>query len=281
MKAALLVLALASTVTLAQAGQNCEASRPTTAEVVNGLELAQAVQQALQASGAEVALIARAGQDLSRHGLRWSHLGFAYREAGPGQAPRWRVLHKLNFCGTARGELFRQGLGEFFLDKPHRYEASVQPLAPWLQQQLLPLLQSDAAAAALHQPHYSMVAYAQGLRYQQSNQWLLETLAAAAAPALVQERWQAQQWLRQSGYQPGVLQLDAMTRLGARVAMPHVAFDDHPSADRYAGRIATVTVESVQRFVSLRGLGQMPTVLRLPAVRVPAAPPEPAPRSPA
>ena len=75
-------------------------------QVEQGLGLAQATLQALDASGAEVVLLARAGQDLSKYGLRWSHLGFAYRQDGV-----WRVLHKLNHCGTDESALYRQGLG--------------------------------------------------------------------------------------------------------------------------------------------------------------------------
>ena len=36
----------------------------------------------------------------------------------------WRVAHKLNHCGTAEGALYRQGLGDFFLDRPHLYQAA-------------------------------------------------------------------------------------------------------------------------------------------------------------
>ena len=96
----------------AQAGQSCGTEPPTVDEIHRGMDQAQATAQALDASGADVVMLARAGQNLSEYGLRWSHLGFAYRTADG----NWRVLHKLNECGTAEGALFRQGLGEFFMD---------------------------------------------------------------------------------------------------------------------------------------------------------------------
>ena len=40
------------------------------------------------------------------------------------------------------------------------------------------------------------------------------------------------------------------TRLGARLTRANVEFDDHPSGDRFAGRIATVTVDSVFDWLS-------------------------------
>jgi hypothetical protein len=233
-----LVLSLAGT---ARAGQACEEGKPTVRELAAGMELAAHTAAALDASGAKVVLLARAGQDLSRYGLRWSHFAFAYRQ----DDGAWRVVHKLNTCATTQANLFRQGLGQFFNDRPFRYEAAFVVPTPELQQRLLPLLQDNTALARLHQPRYSMVAYAFGTRYQQSNQWALETLAMAAEPGANTSRSQAQAWLRWQGYRPGVLHLDTFTRLGARLTRANIEFDDHPTGDRFAGHIATVTVDSV------------------------------------
>lgn len=238
----LLTLALAATfaaIAPAHAGRTCEPGRITARELADGMELAARTAKQLDASGAQVVVLARAGQDLSAYGLRWSHFGFAYRQ-GDGA---WRVVHKLNACGSDRADLFRQGLGEFFNDKPFRYEAAYVVPDPTLQAKLLPLLQDNAAVQRLHTPRYSMVAYAWGTRYQQSNQWALETLAMAAE-ASIASREQAQGWLRGQGYRPSVLRIDTFTRLGARLTRANVAFDDHPNGDRFAGRIATVSVDS-------------------------------------
>ena len=122
------------------------------------------------------------------------------------------MLHKLNHCGTAEAAVYRQGLGPFFLDSPFRYEAAFLPLAPTLAAQLRPLLQDNARGTQLHAPRYSMLAYPWATRYQQSNQWAIETLAIAAAGAA--DRSQAQAWLQAQGYQPTVLQLGPLTRPG-------------------------------------------------------------------
>jgi hypothetical protein len=55
--------------------------------------------------------------------------------------------------------LYRQGLAEFFLDDPHRYEAAYAVPSPELQQQLLPLLRDNARAAHWHQRRYNLLAY--------------------------------------------------------------------------------------------------------------------------
>lgn len=252
-----LLLALAATGS-AQAGRACEEQPLSLRQIEQGMDLAERTARALEASGAQVVLLARAGQDLSRYGLRWSHLGFAYREAGPaGQPPVWRVLHKLNHCGTARGDLYRQGLGDFFLDRPQRYEAAFAVLDPALQQALLPRLrEAGAPLRGLHEPRYNMVAFAWGRGYQQSNQWALENLAAVACEQPRPDRAAAQAWLRQRGYQPTALQLSTVTRLGARLSQAHIAFDDHPTAQRFAGRIETVTVDSIFAWLPRAGLGQ-------------------------
>jgi hypothetical protein len=243
----------------AHAGQPCEVRplRPDTA--ARALELAQRTARTLDASGADVVVLARVGQDLSRHGLRYSHLGYAVREA-PGKP--WRVVHKLNQCGTPTAALYRQGLAEFFLDDLHAYEAAVTVPTPDLQASLKPLLLDDARAATLHTARYNMVAYPWSTRYQQSNQWALETLALAAEPTAT-SRERAQAWLRFKGYEPTTLRVSTVTRLGARLTQAHVEFDDHPGERRFAGRIDTVTVESVHQFMQRTGLAGPVKLVRL------------------
>ncbi|MCF8206514.1 MAG: DUF2145 domain-containing protein [Methylotenera sp.] len=256
MKRALAAAALALTlVAPAHAGRSCEEKPPTTAQVEQGLRLAEATLRALDASGADVAVLARAGQDLSKYGLRWSHLGLAYRQDGV-----WRVVHKLNHCGTDEAAVYRQGLGEFFLDNPFRYEAAFVVLKPELQQALLPVLTDNTRVARFHEPRYSMVAYAFGTRYQQSNQWALETLAGAAAPGVVSRR-AAQDWLQSQGYQPTDLHLSTLTRLGGRLTRANIAFDDHPSARRFSSHIDTVTVDSMFAWLQRAGLSQAPQLV--------------------
>jgi len=249
----------------AWAGRSCEAHPPTPASVASGLRLAQRTHEALEAQyvrdGTQVVLLARAGRDLSKHGLRYSHLGIAFRSRDAQGRPTWRVLHKLNACGTATADLWRQGLGPFFLDDLWRYETAWVVPTPEVQRQLLALLADDARAVRLHQRPYSIVSYAWGQRYQQSNQWALETLAMAVEPA-ANTRERAQAWLRLRGYEPTALHLDALTRLGGRISSANVAFDDHPDAKRFRDRIETVTVDSIFTWMQRAGLGGAPVRLQ-------------------
>jgi hypothetical protein len=236
----------------AHAGRPCDNPAPRAANVQRSLELAERTRRALDASGAQVVVLARAGQDLGRYGLRWSHLGWAYKEP-TFSGGRWRVVHKLNQCGTAQADLYRQGLGEFFLDDLFQYRAAYAVPTPAVQQHLLALLRDNGRAAQLHTPAYNMLAYPWAQQYQQSNQWAIETLALAQDDAAT-TRERAQAWLRLKGYEPTVLHLSALTRLGARVGMANVAFDDHPNSKRFADRIETITVDSVFEWLPRAGL---------------------------
>jgi hypothetical protein len=255
MKEALVTLMLCVSA-LAHAGRSCETRAPDAHSVQRGLELAARTAQALDDSGAQVVVLARAGQDLSRYGLRWSHFGLAYRDAGG-----WRVVHKLNQCVSASADIYRQGLAEFFLDDPFEYRAAYAVLALEAQERLQPLLRDNARAALLHTQAYSMVAYPWAQTYQQSNQWALETLALALEPAAA-SRERAQAWLQFKGYVPTTLKLGALTRLGARMTAANVAFDDHPNDKRFSDRIETVTVDSVFDWLRRSGLSLAVTELR-------------------
>ena len=225
--------------------------------IEQGLRLAERTLKALDASGASVVVLARAGQDLTKYRLRYSHLGFAYRIDDAQGGHVWRVLHKLNECGSAQADIYRQGLGEFFLDDLWRFQAAWVVPTPEVQEKLLKLLLDEPQSLRLHLRRYNMVAYPWSTQYQQSNQWAIETLAMALTAGTDQSvttRAQAQEWLRDKGYRPSVLRIGALTRLGARLTAANVAFDDHPDEKRYSDQIETVTVDSVFAWFTKAGL---------------------------
>ena len=156
-------------------------------------------------------------------------------------------MHELNQCGTAASNLFNEGLGNFFQDL-HSYEARIVVPSPEVQQRLAAML-ATRTPQRLHSPRYNMLAYPFSTTYQNSNQWLLESWAAAMSEFPVTDRAQAQAWLKLANYRPITLQIPATTRLGARMFRANIAFDDQPFDRRMAGQIDTVTVESVLRFV--------------------------------
>lgn len=250
MRALLAALCLAAAALPAQAGQTCRPEPLGVGEVRASMTLAERTFAALDASGASVALVARAGQDLSKYGVDYSHMGIAVRDHPGG---RWTVVHELNDCGTADSDLYADGVGNFFLTDLYRYRAQVVIPGPALQARLAALMASNAPRR-LHEPHYNMLAYVYGTRYQNSNQWVLEVLAAADAPANVPvaTRAAAQARMKAQGYQPPTVHVPAAARLGARMFRANVAFDDHPFEQRMAGRIDTVTTGAVLAWMRAR-----------------------------
>ncbi|MDK9704850.1 MAG: DUF2145 domain-containing protein [Sulfuritalea sp.] len=264
--ATIAVATLAGATGPALAGQNCEPRRPSLDSIRRDLALAASVAQQLdemaRRDGTRVLLIARAGQDLRQYGLRYSHLGIAYRDdSALSGRDAWRVVHKLNQCGSSQSTLYRQGLAEFFGDGLYAHEAGVVVLKPAIAARLPEQLGDDLLLTTLHEPRYNMLAYPWSGPYQQSNQWAIETLAMLAEPSVI-SRESARNWLRARDYRPTTLQVSSLTRLGARVSSAHISFDDHPFGRRMAGQIDTVTVDSVFAWMERSGLGDAPLRLR-------------------
>lgn len=232
------------------AGNSCEETVSSAGTMQKALELARRVTDRLEESGSQVALVARIGQDLSKYNLRFSHLGFVVRNHPDG---RWSVVHDLNLCGTDISQLYVQGIGNFFSDDLHDYEAAVMLLPPDVQKKLEATLLSGVQIKRMHEPKYSVVAYPFNTRYQNSNQWALEVLASVMAPeGDVATRAEAQKWLKDAGFKPTMLTIPAMTRLGGRMFKANVAFNDHPDEFRWSDRIFVVTVDSTFDFLRKR-----------------------------
>lgn len=234
----------------AVAGTPCEEVAGSAGSMQQAIDLARRVSDRLDENGARVALLARVGQDLSKYKLRFSHLGFVVRNHPEG---RWSVVHALNLCGTDLSQLYIQGLGNFFSDDMFAYEAAILLLPDDVQASLEALLVSAPRIKRFHEPKYSVVAYPFNTLYQNSNQWALETLAGAMAPdGDVATRSEAQKWLKEAGYEPTLLNIPPMTRLGGRMFKANVAFDDHPDEYRWSNRIFVVTVDSAFDFLRKR-----------------------------
>jgi len=248
---------------LASAGQSCEEAPLTPKIVSQAMATAQNVTATLDKRGASVALLGRVGQDLSKYGLKYSHVGFVYRSA-PG-AP-WRIAHLLNTCGTAQSDLWYEGVGNFFLDDMFSFNSELAIPPQPLVKRLLALLQDASALRAVHNANYSLVSYPFSTRYQNSNVWVLETLAAAESrDTKISNREQAQAWLKLAGYQPSEIHMGPLMRLGGRMFKANVAFDDHPNELRYSDRIRTVTVDSITKFLTERNEGW--EIVEIPAPR--------------
>ena len=220
------------------------------------LRFAAAVKQELARSGASVALVSRAGLDLSRFQLLYSHAGIALQETPGGP---WAVRQLYYACDESRPRLFDQGMAGFALsaDAPARGHISLL----FLPEEESALLEGAARdrrlALALLAGEYSANAYAFGTRYQNCNQWIAELLAGAwghldttGAP-----REQAQAWLRDQGYAAGPVKVPSHAMMFAGQFVPLLHLNDHPVEDIHALRLQVSVPESIEAFVHARAPG--------------------------
>lgn len=246
----------------------CRERYPSVAAQAAMFDVAWTTAERLDALPAvDVVIAARGGQDLSRYGLRHSHLAYLVRE----DDGRWRALHLLNRCRTDSSQLYREGLGNFVGESGSHTDLRIGVPPPALQAALKTMLAPPAIQPrALHDANYNVVAYPFATDYQNSNQWILEVLAAAMAQAeggpVIVKREQAQQWLRQQNYRPSVLHIGLGKRVGARLFVANATTTDHPASERISGNYSVVTVESVFDFLHQRS--QLQQELTIPHAAV-------------
>ena len=212
-------------------GGFCDADRPADpAELDRELRFAARVQQLLDASGADVALVARAGLQLDLIGQRYSHAALARRDAPLGP---WAVRQLYFACDAGRSRLFDQGLAGF-IGGSRSHEAlrlSIILLPGAAGRALAEAAGDDARALSVLAPAYSANAYAFSTRYENCNQWLAELMAVAWGEA--RDRSAAQAWLHAEGYRP--IAVHAGLLMFAGWFSPWIHDGDHPEADLAAG----------------------------------------------
>lgn len=208
------------------------------------LRFAEIVRTELQSSGQRVALVARAGLDLSRFEQRYSHAGLSLQ--GNAVAP-WSVRQLYYACDEKRPRLFDQGLSAFLfgMSSPDGGYVSAVFLPDEASAPLERAALDDRRALALLAPVYSANAYAWGDRYQNCNQWVAEMLAMAwgGTPAGEGARAQAQDWLRGQGYAPHDFRISFSPTMWLSAVIPWVHHDDHP-VDALAEGVYRVSMPS-------------------------------------
>jgi hypothetical protein len=252
-RAPFLALVLAGIASQAQAGaisqRFCGDGIPLTAAQQDiKLRFADAVKRELESSGARLAIVARSGLNLERFSIRYSHAGISLKASENGA---WSVRQLYYACEEGRPRLFDQGMAGFV-------SGTDDPARGFLSILLLPREAADALeAAALDRPRatslvagrYSANAFPYSTRYQNCNQWLVELIAAAWSSAPIESRDDAQRWLAQQRYDPGVVQLSNPLWLIAAAFVPWVYSDDQPGDDIAAARYRTSLPSSIEAFV--------------------------------
>lgn len=219
------------------------------------LQFAALIRQQLDASGHEVALIARSGLDLDRFGLRYSHAGISLKASANGP---WSVRQLYYACDESRPRLYDQGIAGFVLgnDRPDTGHVSMVLLPAAEGAQLQAAALDNPRALSLLAATYSANAYPFSQRYQNCNQWVAELMALAWAPLsggpAVPLRAQAQQWLQRSGYAPVPVDVGSHALMFAGPFIPWVHFDDHPQDDVLSLQLKVSLPTTLEAFVQQR-----------------------------
>jgi hypothetical protein len=232
----------------------CERGKQVSAtEQDRVLRFAGAVKRELDASGGQVALISRAGLDLSRFGLLYSHAGLALRDEAD---KAWTVRQLYYACEESRPRLFDQGVAGFALgaDAPGNGHVSLVFLDDGNAAQLERAARDRRLALSLLAGSYSANAYAFGTRFQNCNQWVAEIMASAwghlEGESAARER--AQAWLREQGYTAGPVKVPSRWLMFAGQFVPLLQLKDHPVEDIYALQLRVSVPASIETFVHQR-----------------------------
>ena len=124
----------------------------------------------------------------------------------------WEVMHLLWTCDKDpvrnvlegdRSYIWEEGMGAVFADDMKRYRAQILVPKQNIQERIESILLKEKTGANWHNKKYNAAALADDLDQQNSNQWVLEVLAAALRPTgVVQDRAQAQQILAETQFLP-------------------------------------------------------------------------------
>jgi len=217
----------------------------TAADQDRMLRFSAVVKEELERSGAQVALVSRAGTDLSRFGIRYSHAGIALRDSPNGA---WSVRQLYYACDESRPRVFDQGMAGFVVGADAArlgYVSMVMPAGPRADALASTALDKPLALALLASD-YSANAYAWATRYQNCNQWVMEMLAGAWGAR--RGRSEAQQWLREQDYAPEEVKIPGQALMFAGQFIPLFHLSDHPVDDIYALKMRVSMPSSIEAF---------------------------------
>lgn len=197
--------------------------------------------------------------DRSRR-LKYSHMGIAIKNmelknkegkvVTNSKEGYWTMVHLLYSCeDQKRAYVFKGTLSSFFYDHMNDYGAQILVPEVTLQNNVEDILVKDYIGKNWIEKQYNAIALSNDLNQQNSNQWVLEVLAAALYPSgQVTDRAQAQAILQKTNYSEtkitptglySALQVPFVSKIVSNF-MPTVCMQYQPTIQKYGiGRIIT------------------------------------------
>ena len=234
-------------------------------------QLADKTLRYLRESDAKVALLGRAGSDAptkrfaAKVGVwNYTHGGLVYRNHPDGE---WTVVHLINTCAEDAA-VFADSVLQFFLDNPHEYRTVIaipeKPLQDALEELII---EKDAATNYLSKTTYSSISYPFSTERQNSNEYVLDKMAAALAlqegQTILQRKTAKEYFLsseHRAAFTPEIVKTGFWESLGmdAGLGPDNATFSDHPESARDAREFEIVSVGSLIQF--MRNLSMLQSV---------------------
>lgn len=230
---------------LINAGTTCKDIYANRHILQNASLKAEELKLALDQSNAKAALIARVGADVRKYGLYFTHAAFTVKNFTQNDN-QWTVIHLINPCGTASSHIEAQALKSFFMDDLFNNDYEIIVPAVTTQNKIITALKKTESKK-IHNPRYSMIAHPFSRKFQNSNQWIIELIAAAETGHYTRKN--AQYFLKKTHFKPSLIRVSLLEKIGISLFKKHISFRDHPKWEHRTNRYSVVTVDSVIKWL--------------------------------
>lgn len=195
----------------------------------------------------------------------YTHGGFAYKnpvDSTGKDTGKWTVVHMLNICDDKSG-IFKESLMQFNLSDVIEYKTAVGIPSQPLQDALYPLLQDTNFVKSMRGgSKYSSISNPFNTTFQNSNEYLLDTLVAGIAHITgenISTRKASKAYFKRSGlskqFTPEEVRVRFHERLGSNFGLGpgNASIRDHGLIERSDGRVDMVSVGAVIQFLEKTG----------------------------
>ncbi|KAA0873759.1 DUF2145 domain-containing protein [Nitrincola tapanii] len=225
-------------------------------------QFSQTLLTELEQMDAEVVLLGRLGSAAPQERFvrkvgpwNYTHAGLAYRDHPQGA---WTLVHLVHRCAQY-SEIVTESLQDFLNDQLYRLDLVMAVPSPALQSVLADLILHQDLALALHHPQgYSQVSSPYSIDFQNSNEYVLDTLVMALAHQAgyrPQTRTESKTYFNLSGlakvFEPEEVAISVWENLGSHLGLgpDNATVKDHTWRERKSNRLQMVSVGSLIRFL--------------------------------
>ncbi|MBE7637616.1 DUF2145 domain-containing protein [Sneathiella sp. P13V-1] len=212
----------------------------------------QSLLKELNNSNTNLVLVSRIGSDISSKGLKYTHMGVFWRGD---VSDSWKVTHLLNFCESSNSDIYEQGILDFYMDDPFKYDTLITIPQEKLRKELHEIIRTGDYKTVVVKK-YNMIANPRSETYANSNQFILEMIGMAQGRLngrQIMDRKDAQDVLQENAFKGSVIRVRFFEALFGGLFKENVTFKDHPTASKEQGRFEFVSVKSVVEYLMKSG----------------------------